>query len=168
MSPTKPIAPAVVTAAAVRSAERANRSHGRRATSTPSAAAVASPRANALRSRANGNAAVSASASAPSVDHATGGAERSPISQNSMPRSCASGAIDRMSATRAPHPAAITTPVSRSRVGDHAPTPRARPNTSSVEASAPPNAPAETSHAAAPASIIDSAPTAAPPETPST
>src|SRR5437763_1496752 len=86
MSPTKPIAPAVVTAAAVRSAERANRSHGRRATSTPSAAAVASPRANALRSRANGNAAVSASASAPSVDHATGGAERSPISQNSMPQ----------------------------------------------------------------------------------
>jgi len=101
-------------------------------------------------------------------NHAAGGAERSPISQKSMPRSCASGASDRMSATTAPQPAATTTPVSRSRVGDQGPLPRARPKTIAVDANAPPNAPAGTSHAPAPSSIVVNAPAAAPPDTPNT
>ena len=93
---------------------------------------------------------------------------RSPISQNSMPFTCASGASVSISAISAPQPAATTTPVSSSRVvvqGARSPPVRASPNTSSVEASAPPSA-AGVASAAAPASIAPSAPTAAPPEMP--
>ena len=67
----------------------------------------------------------------------------------------------------APHPVATTTPVSSSRVGAHAPSPRARPNTMAVETSAPANAAGVTS-AAAPTSSAASAPHAAPPDSPST
>ena len=75
---------------------------------------------------------------------------RSPISQNSMPFTCTSGASVSSSAITAPHPAATTTPVSRSRVVVHgarsAPV-RASPNTMSVEARAPPSAAGVTSAA---------------------
>ena len=70
----------------------------------------------------------------------------------------------------APQPAAITTPVSSSRVATHGtpvPPPRARPNTSSVEPSAPTSA-AVPDHGANPSSIVASAAAAAPPDTPST
>src|SRR5215831_4424221 len=168
MSPTKPIAPAIVTATAVSSADSANNSQGRRATSTPTDAANASPRASALKSRANDIATTSASTTATSGVHAAGGAERSPISQNSMPRNCASGARERISATTAPQPAATTMPVSSNRVGDQAPRPRASPKTIAVDATAPAKAPAGTIQAKAPSSIAVKAPTAAPPDTPST
>ena len=60
-----------------------------------------------------------------------------------MPLTCASGASVSISAISAPQPAATTTPVSSRRVVVHgarsAPV-RARPNTSSVDASAPPRA----------------------------
>ena len=69
-----------------------------------------------------------ASARSPCAD-----TDRSPISQNSMPRTCVSGATDSISMMSAPKPAATTTPVRSNRVGDHAPRPRARPNTSNVD-----------------------------------
>ncbi len=87
-----------------------------------------------------------------------------------MPLTCASGAIVSSSAISAPHPAATTIPVSSSRVavhGDCAPPARESPNTISVETSAPTNA-AGMIAAARPASIAESAATAAPPEIPST
>ncbi len=161
--PARLLAGARVDRCRARGAPRAERS-----ASTPSAAAAVSPRASAFRSPAKGSAAAIASTSAASVDQAAGGADRSPINQKSMPRSCASGASDRMSATTAPQPAATTTPVSRSRVGDQGPLPRARPKTIAVDAIAPPNAPTGTSHAAAPSSMVVSAPAAAPPDTPNT
>ena len=93
---------------------------------------------------------------------------KSPISQNSMPLTCASGARVSSNAITAPHPAATTTPVSSSRVvvqGARSAPVRASPNTSSVEASAPPSA-AGVTNAVTPASMAPSAPTAAPPEMP--
>ena len=67
----------------------------------------------------------------------------------------------------APQPVATTTPVSSNRVGAHAPWPRARPNTTTVETIAPAKA-AGVTNAAAPASRAVSAPHAAPPDSPST
>ena len=87
-----------------------------------------------------------------------------------MPLTCASGARVSISAISAPQPAATTTPVNSSRVAVHAarsPPRRARPNTSSVDTNAPANA-AGAAIAVNPASMAASAPTAAPPEMPST
>ena len=90
-----------------------------------------------------------------------------------IPRSRASGASDSSSVTSAPHPAAITTPVSSKR-GDasrESPRPssrRARPSTRATDTSEPANADASTSHHAPPAIIATSAKPAAPPDTPST
>ena len=91
-------------------------------------------------------------------------------SQNSIPFTCASGATASSSAISAPHPAATTMPVNNNRVavhGDCAPPARDSPKTISVDASAPTNA-AGMMAAAMPASIAESAATAAPPEIPST
>jgi hypothetical protein len=94
--------------------------------------------------------------------------ERSPISQNSMLCSFCSGATERISATPAPQPAATMTPVSSRRLCVQLPSPRARPNTVSMAASAPAKAPPCTKISGKLNSIAESAPTAAPPETPST
>ena len=92
-----------------------------------------------MRSRAKAARRPAPAPSTTSAASAAGGADRSPISQNSMPRTCASGASVSSSAISAPQPAATTTPVSSRRVGVHAPVAArpARTNTSSVDANAP-------------------------------
>jgi hypothetical protein len=167
-SPTKPTLPAVVTAAAVASAASALDASIVRSTETPSAAATCSPRASTLRSRAKASEPASVMTSTTSAGVASVVPPRSPISQNSIPLTRASGAIVSISAMTAPHPAATTTPVSSSLVvvhGARSPPILASVNTSTVDASAPPSAAGVTS-GAAPASMAPSAPTAAPPEMP--
>ena len=119
--PMKPTLPATVTATAVAAAASTCSASVTPRTLTPSVAAVASPRASSVASRANSSAMASTATRASSARSPCGGTDRSPISQNSMPRTCVSGASDSISMMSAPNPAATTTPVSNSRVGDHAP-----------------------------------------------
>ncbi len=76
--------------------------------------------------------------------------------------------MDMISATTAPQPDATMTPVSSRRVRVQLLSPWARPNTNSIAAKAPAKANRLMKASARPASIADSAPTAAPPEMPST
>ena len=93
-----------------------------------------------------------------------------------MPRMRASGATVSSSVTSAVHNAASITPASSRRgaplPGSASDAPansrRASANTSTVEASAPPNAPPWINRPPAPSNIAPSAPTAAPPEAPIT
>ena len=68
----------------------------------------------------------------------------------------------------APQPAATTTPVSSRREAVQLPVPWARPNTNTIASMAPAKAEPEISNVPIPASIAKSAPTAAPPDNPST
>jgi hypothetical protein len=77
-----------------------------------------------LRSRASGSEAARPSTSTISAGQGVAAWDRSPISQNSMPRSFCSGATERISATTAAAPAATMTPVSSRRVWVQLPSPR--------------------------------------------
>ncbi len=90
---------------------------------------------------------------------------RSPASQNIMPRNWPLSASTRTSVTSAPQALATTTPVSSTRTV--AP-PCANARTSRVANTAPVAADACTSQSALPTSSASSAPSAAPPDTPST
>ena len=94
--------------------------------------------------------------------------DRSPINQNSMPRSWVSSPRLSSMLTTALAPAATTTPVSSSRAAVQPPSPRASANTSRVVARAPNVALTSISRPLIPSSIAASAATAAPPETPMT
>ncbi len=85
-----------------------------------------------------------------------------------MPCSLLSGAIERISATTAPQPAATMTPVSSRRDCVQLPSPCASPKTTSVVASAPANAAPPVAAAPTPNRMARIAPTPAPPEIPST
>ncbi len=94
--------------------------------------------------------------------------DRSPSSQNTMPRSAVSSLNASSRLTIEPAPAATTTPVSSSRVGVQPPGPWARPKTSRQAPKAPSAAAPSTPAAGRPAMIASSASTEAPPDTPST
>jgi hypothetical protein len=85
-----------------------------------------------------------------------------------MPGSSGLGRTASRKVITAPQPAATTTPVSSRRVGVQLPVPWASPNTISVESIAPAKAEPDTQPTPSPAIIASSAPTAAPPEMPST
>ena len=101
---------------------------------------------------------------------------RSPINQNSMPRSLASGASANIMVMMAPQPEASITPVSNSR-GEASMAPSiccleksrlTKANRRTMDTSAPAAALRLIAKTPRPASIAPSAPTAAPPDSPST
>src|SRR5690554_3951250 len=167
-SPTNPTAPAMVTAVAVSKLASRYTSHSSGRTDTPRAAACIEPRASTFRLRPRGKTSRITSTNTSKPGQGWPEWDRSPINQYSMPGNRAAGVMARIRVINAPQPAATTTPVSNNREGVQLPLPWARPNTSRVASRAPAKAEPETTTPAMPASMASRAPTAAPPDKPST
>src|SRR6516162_1034679 len=165
MRPTKPTVPALTTASAVSEAQATNSTVRHASSASPTVRARSSPAASTFSGRATTTANATARSAAPALSHGFTAHSRSPASQNTMPRTRDESASASNTLTSAPHALASTTPVSSS-LG--VPPPRASRYTAPTAASAPATAADCTTSAAAPAIIANNAPTAAPPETPST
>ncbi len=165
--------PALLTAVAVSSAEQMKSPRRNGPTRTPSVAAPSACSATTLMARAARTAKISAPVNTSHGSQRNWVPDKSPISQNTMPRKRLSGATDNIKVISAPQPEATITPVSNRNGALPSTTPllrsrRASTSNSKATASAPANAAASIIQAALKNSIAASAPTAAPPDTPST
>ncbi len=97
-----------------------------------------------------------------------GAKDKSPISQNSMPRRRVSSPRASIRLTTAVQPEATTTPLSSNLCGVQPPRAWASANTNSVAPKAPPPAAQSITRPPKPSSMAPRAATAAPPEMPST
>src|SRR6476620_6518866 len=168
MSPMKPIAPPVITAATVAIAAARNVKIWSGATAMPSERAFNSPSASRSSCAPVPIASTSKVTSAMPAPSAVSVCDRSPISQNSMPRTCASGASTSVRLMSAESPDDNTTPVSSSRYVFQSPERYVRPNTTTIANTAPASADRFIAIAPVPAASASKAPRDAPPDTPST
>src|ERR1700736_5591819 len=164
----KPIPPAVVTAVAVSAAVAQNNAIRAGDSATPRDWDSISPRANTFKLRAPATASPPAARQMQSAASEKGANDKSPISQNSMPRNRVSSPKASIKLTTAVQPAATTTPLSNSRCGVQPPRAWASANTNRVAPRAPAPAAQSTIQPPKPNNIAPKAATAAPPEMPST
>src|SRR6185437_2609588 len=165
MSPTNPPVPALTTATAVNPAQPTNTKLRHASSFMPTLRARSSPAASTFRGRAMRTANATAKRAVIALAQGSSAHSRSPASQNTMPRRLDTSATDSKTVTIAPHALASTTPVRSSRV---VPPLRASRCTITTATTAPATADPWTANTAPPAIMASKAPTAAPPDTPST
>src|ERR1700730_16770008 len=163
-----PIPPAVVTADAVNAAVAQNSTMRVGRSARPNDCDSTSPRASTFKLRAPATARRPITSNIANAAGENSENDKSPISQNNIPRSLLSSPRASMRLTMAAQPDATTTPLSNSRCGVQPPRAWARANTSRVAPKAPVAAAQSMKTLPNPSNMAPNAATAAPPEIPST